>query len=299
MNYDYFRIFYYVGKHKNITRAANELYSSQPALTRAIQNLERELGCRLFVRTKTGVEFTNEGQRLFEYVNIAHNQLLKGEAEITRAISVDGGTIYVGCSITALHNFLFDVLDDFRSLHPGVKFKITTGSNNGTVEKLKKGIVDVAFVSTPFNHTKGLSTVTVSRFNDILIAGNNFSQLKDKTLTLAEINDYPFICLRHGMQLREFIDDVFDENGLSVTPDIETDGADILVSMICHNLGIGFVPQGMAEPAINLNKAFRIYLDNELPQRKICMVTDPHHPQTAASRELCKIVTNRIRTKKT
>ena len=78
MNYDYFRIFYYVGKHKNITRAANELYSSQPALTRAIQNLERELGCRLFVRTKTGVEFTNEGQRLFEYVNIAHNQLLKG-----------------------------------------------------------------------------------------------------------------------------------------------------------------------------------------------------------------------------
>ena len=107
----------------------------------------------------------------------------------------------------------------------------------------------------PFNHTKGLSTVTVSRFNDILIAGNNFSQLKDKTLTLADISDYPFICLRHGMQLREFIDDVFDENGLTVTPDIEADGADILVSMICHNLGIGFVPQGMAELAISLNKA--------------------------------------------
>ena len=62
------------------------------------------------------------------------------------------------------------------------------------------------------------------------------------------------------MQLREFIDDVFDENGLTVTPDIEADGADILVSMICHNLGIGFVPQGMAELAISLNKAFRIYL---------------------------------------
>lgn len=297
MNYDYFRIFYYVGKHKNITRAANELYSSQPALTRAIQNLERELGCRLFVRTKSGVEFTNEGQRLFEYVNIAHNQLLKGEEEVSRSISAESGTIYIGCSITALHNFLFSVLDDFHCLHPGVKFKITTGSNNGTVEKLKKGIIDIAFVSTPFSNTKSLSTVTVSRFNDILIAGNNFAELKEKVLTLADVQNYPFVCLRHGMQLREFIDDVFDENGLTVNPDIETDGADLLVSMICHNFGLGFVPQGMAEPAINRGEAFRIKLDNELPQRKICMVTDPHHPQTNASRELSKLVASRIRPK--
>ncbi|MDE7454813.1 MAG: LysR family transcriptional regulator, partial [Clostridia bacterium] len=276
---------------------ATELYSSQPALTRAIQNLERELGCRLFVRTKSGVEFTNEGQRLFEYVDIAHNQLLKGEEEVSRSISLNSGTIYIGCSITALHNFLFGILDDFRNLHPGVKFKITTGSNNGTIEKLKKGIIDIAFVSTPFNHTKSLSTVTVSRFNDILIAGNNFADLKEKKLTLADIQNYPFICLRHSMQLRQFIDDVFDENGLSVNPDIETDSADILVSMICHNFGLGFVPQGMAEPAINRGEAFRINLDNELPQRKICMVTDPHHPQTNASRELYKLVTNRIRPK--
>ena len=297
MNYDYFRIFYYVGKHKNITRAATELYSSQPALTRAIQNLESELGCRLFVRTKSGVEFTSEGQRLFEYVNIAHNQLLKGEEEVSRAISAESGTIYIGSSITALHNFLFDVLDEFHYSHPGVKFKITTGSNNGSVEKLKKGIIDVAFVSTPFNNAKSLSTVTVADFNDILIAGNNFAELKEKTLTLADIKNYPFICLRTGMQLREFIDDVFAEHGLSVNPDIETDGADIMVAMICHNFGIGFVPQGMAESAIKSGKAFRVNLNGELPPRNICMVTDPHHPQTNASREFCKLVKERVRSK--
>ena len=60
MNYEYYRIFYYVGKHKNITRAAVELYSSQPAVTRAVQNRETELGCRLFIRTKNCVEFTHE-----------------------------------------------------------------------------------------------------------------------------------------------------------------------------------------------------------------------------------------------
>lgn len=293
MNYEHYKIFYYVGKHKNITRAAVELYSSQPAVTRAIQNLESELGCRLFVRTKNGVEFTNEGQRLFEYVSIAHTQILKGEEEVSRSIGVESGTIYIGSSITALHNFLFDVLDEFHALHSGVKFKITTGSNNGSVEKLKNGIVDIAFVSTPFHNAKALSTVKVATFNDILIAGNSFSHLRDKTLTLADIGDYPFICLRHGMQLREFIDGAFAEQGFTVNPDIETDGADIMVSMICHNYGIGFVPQGMAESAISEGNAFRINLDRELPERNICMITDPHHPQTNASREFYKIVMNR------
>ena len=84
MNYEYYKIFYFVGKHKNITKAAAELYSSQPAVTRAIQNLENELNCRLFVRNKTGVEFTHEGRTLFDYVSVAQSQLLKGE-EIGRA----------------------------------------------------------------------------------------------------------------------------------------------------------------------------------------------------------------------
>ena len=64
MNYEYYKIFNCVGKHKNITRAAEELYSSQPAVTRAIQKMEAELNCRLFVRTKSGVGFTHEGQTL-------------------------------------------------------------------------------------------------------------------------------------------------------------------------------------------------------------------------------------------
>ena len=67
MNYEHCKIFYCVGKHKNITKAANELYSSQPAVSRAIMSLENELGCRLFIRNKNGVEFTHEGQTLFNY----------------------------------------------------------------------------------------------------------------------------------------------------------------------------------------------------------------------------------------
>lgn len=295
MNYEYYRIFYYVGKHKNITRAAVELYSSQPAVTRVIQNLESELGCRLFVRTKTGVEFTHEGQTLYDYVRIAHSQILKGEDEISHSISAENGTIYIGTTVTALHGFLFNLLDDFHANHPNVKLKLNTGSNNGIIEKLKTGIFDIAFVSTPCNTGKSLNVLNVRSFNDILIAGNNFSYLKDKRLSLSDIKNYPFVSLRHSMQLRQFLDDFFAENDLSLSPDIEADSADLLVPMISHNFGLGFVPQDMAQNAINGGEVFRVNLDAKLPQRHICMITDPRHPQTNASREFTKMITKKIK----
>lgn len=294
MNYEYYKIFYYVGKHKNITKAAAELYSSQPAVTRAIQNLENELGCRLFTRNKSGVEFTYEGKTLYEYVSIAYSQLVKGEDEVRRTIDVETGTIYIGASVTSLHEFLFDFINLFRSKHPNVKLKINTGSNNSTIERLKSGMVDLAFVSTPCNLSKSLQLLKVKSFSDILIAGNSFSYLKDKMIELKDLKDYPIVSLRHSMQLRQFLDDVFAKNDLIITPDIEADGADLLVPMISHNLGLGFVPQSMAQPAITRNEVFPVPLDYKMPNRHICMIIDPHHPQTNASRELYRMIADTV-----
>ena len=70
-NFEYYKIFYYVAKYQNFTLAAKALASSQPSVSRCIQMLENELGCRLFVRTKRGVVLTAEGEQLFQYVVMA------------------------------------------------------------------------------------------------------------------------------------------------------------------------------------------------------------------------------------
>lgn len=296
MNFEYYKIFYYVAKHKNITRAAAELYSSQPAVTRAIQNMENELGCRLFTRNKSGVEFTHEGQVLYDYVSIAFQQLVKAEEEVSKSVSIEGGTIYIGSTVTALHGFLFDFLDEFHLKYPNVKFKISTNSSDHTIEKLKNGIVDLAFVTTPFAISKPLNSTAIREFNDILIGGKRFEDLKGQTLAPEDIGKYPFICLAKGMRLRQFVDDFFAENNLEVAPDIEPDGADLLVPMVSHNLGLAFVPQGMTREAVERGEVFRIPLKKELPPRKICLITDPHRPQTSASREFAKMILNEIKT---
>lgn len=290
MNYEYYKIFYHVGKQKNITRAAAELYSSQPAVTRAIQKLEAELGCPLFIRTKSGVEFTHEGQKLYDYVKIACQQLTKAEEEIGQSSVLQGSTIYIGATVTALHCFLFGFLDTFHEKYPEVKFKIKTGSSDAVIGNLKDGEVDLAFVTTPCPASKGLRMTTIRSFGDILIAGRRFEELRNRTLTYEDLRSYPFICLLKDMQLRRFIDDMFAAHRVNITPDIESDSADLIVPMVSHNLGLAFVPEGFTQDALQQGDIFQVKFASPLPQRFVCLITDPSHPQTSASHAFATLV---------
>ena len=291
MNFEYYKIFYYVAKNKNVTKAAAELYSSQPAITRALQNMEAELGVKLFIRKKTGVELTREGENLFKYAEVAVGQLTKAETELRHLSSVENGTIYIGTTATALHGFLFDILDKFHLRYPGVKLKMLTDTSDKTIEKLKNGTVDLAFVTTPFHITPPLSSQKITPFRDVLIAGSYFTELKERKFSLAELIDYPFICLAKGTQLRQFVEEFFRGAGLELKPDIEPDVADVLAPMAAHNLGLAFTPEALARESLDKGEVFEVELETPPPTRHICLIPNPLRPQSNASRELCKMLT--------
>ena len=79
INYEAYRVFYYTAKTRSFTQAANALGNSQPNITRIIKNLERELGCTLFLRNNRHVELTAEGETLYRHVSAAFEQLQAGE----------------------------------------------------------------------------------------------------------------------------------------------------------------------------------------------------------------------------
>ena len=87
-NFEYYKVFYYVSKYNNITRAAQALRTSQPSITRTIQNLEDELGCRLFIRSKSGMTHTSEGAVLFRYISEGCAQFQKGENALSNMLSL-------------------------------------------------------------------------------------------------------------------------------------------------------------------------------------------------------------------
>ena len=123
--YDYYRIFYHVAQQHSFTKAAEVLHNNQPNITRCMNNLETELGCHLFVRSNRGVSLTPEGQKLFNHVAIAFEQLELGETELKRDQSLTSGRISIGVSENALRIMLLPKLEAFHNHYPHVRLKIS------------------------------------------------------------------------------------------------------------------------------------------------------------------------------
>lgn len=114
VNFEYYKIFYYVAKYNNFTKAAHVLNNSQPNITRAMNCLEHELNCTLFVRTNRGVCLTPEGERLFTRVSAAMTQLQLAEEELSDSVRLEHGSISIGASETALNIYLLEHLKKFH-----------------------------------------------------------------------------------------------------------------------------------------------------------------------------------------
>src|SRR5690606_5336540 len=106
-----YRIFDKVAKCQSFSKAANELYMTQPAVSQAIMQLEHELDIRLFTRTPKGVSLTNEGKMLFEYTNSAISLLDTGEKRIKETKNLQAGELKIGVSDTISRYYLLPYLE--------------------------------------------------------------------------------------------------------------------------------------------------------------------------------------------
>ncbi len=291
-NFEYYKIFYYVAKYENLTKAATALKTSQPAVTRTIHKLEGELGCRLFTRSKTGMKLTLEGRTFYGYVAAGCAQFFKGENDLSNLISLENGTIYISATETALHCYLFQAMEEFNSLYPNVRFKILNNSTTESVNAVKEGKVDLAFVSANLQVAKPLRMKILRKYRDILIAGKRFEELKagKEELSLKELVSYPWISLPAETITRRFLNEYFEKNGLTFMPDMELATTDMILPAVRHNLGMGFIPAEFADAELESGQVFEIKVKEKLPERNIVLIYDMEYPQSIAAKEFQKFL---------
>lgn len=291
-NFEYYKIFYYVAKYENLTKAATALKTSQPAVTRTIHKLEGELGCRLFTRSKTGMKLTPEGRTFYGYVAAGCAQFFKGENDLSNLISLENGTIYISATETAIHCYLFQAMEEFNSLYPNVRFKILNNSTTESVNAVKEGKVDLAFVSANLQVAKPLRMKILRKYRDILIAGMRFEELKagKEELSLKELVSYPWISLTAETITRRFLNEYFEKNGLTFMPDMELATTDMILPAVRHNLGLGFIPAEFADAELKSGQVFEIKVKEKLPERNIVLIYDMEYPQSIAAKEFQKFL---------
>lgn len=286
VNFEYYKIFYYVAKYRNFTKAAHALGNSQPNVTRAMNCLEQETHCTLFIRTNRGVQLTPEGEHLYEHIAAAMSQVQTAEAELAASASLEHGSVSIGASETALNIYLLEKLKTFHLEYPGIRLKMYNHSTPQAVRSVKNGEIDFAVVSTPTTAEPPLKEVHLESFREILVGGPAFTALASQELSFSDLGNYSFICLGKETMTYQFYHQLFLTHGLELEPDTEAATADQILPLVQCDLGLAFIPESMAREAIRKRQIVQIQLREEIPPRQICMVYDRQRPMSAAAQKL-------------
>ncbi len=289
-NLEYYKVFYYVAKYKNMTKAAAALMSNQPNVTRVMNLLEAQLGCRLIVRSNRGITLTAEGQQLYAHVSSAFEQIQMGEQELEQALKLEKGAIYIGTSETALHGYLLEQLGAFHRKYPDIRLKIFNFTTPEALSALKNHQIDFAVVTTPVDGGADFREIILKPYQVILAGGSQFAQMAEKGVCLKDLTRYPLVSLSQSTKTFEYYRRLFWEHGLVYEPDIEVATTDLIMPMIINNLGIGFLPYAFAKEAIDKGEAVEIPVKEGVPDRNICLVTQVQRTLSVAAEEFINML---------
>ena len=144
VDWEYYKIFYYVAKYQNFTRAARVLGNNQPNITHTMNKLEDQLHCVLFIRSNRGVTLTPEGETLYARIASAAVQIQDAEAELSASATLEHGAISISATETALNICLSEQLRAFHAQYPGIRLRLSNHSTPQAIQAVKNGEVDFA-----------------------------------------------------------------------------------------------------------------------------------------------------------
>ncbi len=290
INLELYRIFYHVVKAGSISKASQELFISQPAVSQAIKKLESRLGGQLFVRAPKGITLTPEGEVLFKYIEQGYNMIMLAESKFMEAINLDIGSIRIGANDMTLKYFLLPYLEEFHKLYPKVKMMVTNRPSPETVEFLKKGAIDFGVVSLPLSDDDSLEVFEAMEIQDCFVANERFGHLAGREVSISELVEYPIIMLEKNTSTRRYIDEYLLRHSVKLTPEFELATSDLIVEFACRGLGISCVVRNFAEEYIKTGRLFEINLKEKIPPRHFGIIKLRNVPLTAAAKKFMELI---------
>ncbi len=284
VNLELYRVFYTVAKCGSLTRAAEELYISQPAVSQSIKQLEIQLGTPLFDRRHRGMELSAQGGKvIFAEVERALELLQAAENRLAEMQSSAVGTIRIGASDTIFEYFLADKIVDFHQRFPAVKIEMLADFTPDTIEKLKANRCDVAFVNLPISVDEELELEgNCMRLNDIFVVGEKYAELAKQPVSLAELKKYPLLLMDKNTVARRSLDTFLSSVGVKLQPSMEVGSWDLMKRLVNKGLGVGVIPREYAEEGLQKGELFELTTDPALPVRSVGMLLSKNQPLSYA-----------------
>ena len=288
-SFDAYRTFYYVGKTMNITHAASALFLSQSTVSRGIQNLEAELGCRLFERNQHGVSFTPEGRVLFEHVSRGCESIFLGEERVRQMLQSTGSRIRIFCGGFLFSRYVLPAARVFGQEHPDIRFEFLSGgfdSYRAVADALTAGALELACVSvaSPDELTgSGTELLPAATYEEVLLASARFPELREGSYALSDLRGYPFATLKSGTSAASHLDRLLRLGGISSPPPMAADSVGMFLTLLKEYPCLAPVPAPCMEEFTRDGAMFRVHLKSPLPSHSIVLLTAraaSHGPMT-------------------
>ena len=274
-NLELYKVFYYVAKNNNITQAANELMVSQPAVSKSIKVLERDLDTVLFTRNKDGVKLTTEGELLYNKIKKVMDLVISAEEDIDSLNNMEQGTINIGAGNTIMQRYLMPYIKEFHELYPNINVIVHTVVTPELIKRAQLGLVDIVFTHLPNDIPNNYKIIKLKKLHDILVV-NKDSEYKDKTITKKDLNTLPLVLLPFDASNRKNFNKFCVTNNIIIHPLMEIGNDLIIEDCALGGLGVGLVVREYVQSKLNNKELFELKTNFKLEPKDLVCCLDPN-----------------------
>ena len=273
-NLNLYKFFCCVAEEKNISKASEKLFVSQPAVSFSIKELEKEVGQKLFVRKSKGVELTLFGKILYDNVKGAIDKFDEVETLSQRFGKIEQGIVRIGASSSNMNQVLLNFLSQFARLYPSIQISMERGTKEQLIAQLYNNALDIIFVD---------NGDYVCKFNQIKKFDVTYQLIGDKKYKQKyssenlDINNFPIEELMlpsKNNNSRITIDSFFAKRGIKLLPKYELDNYILLYEFVKQGFGMAFVNKEYYKNAINSGEVEIIYPKFSICARQIVCLTN-------------------------
>lgn len=278
---DLYKHFYVVSKYKNMTRAAEELMVSQPAISKSIKQLEIQIGAPLFNRSSRGLELTSEGKMLYNRIKPALELIQNAENEFEEYKELNTGEIKIGISSVLTKCLLLDTLTSFKLKYPNVKISIINGLTSNLIKELNEGKLDFVIYNEVEENPKNVDIEDLTKLQYSLFYNPLYYDLSN-IKKIEELKDFPLILQSKESNSRQFFDK-YTKNSFDAY--MEVMSQDLICQLVDKGLGIGFA----FDKLIDLNYSnLKKYNLTQIPQTNIKIAKNKGLKPSFASKTFIK-----------
>lgn len=227
-----------VAKQRNFTKAAENLFVAQPAISKSIKNLENELGVYLFTRNEKNIRLTPEGERFYQYAATIYEQVQLAKLEMSELAGLEKGEVTLGLPSMVGSYYFPKIIINFKKKYPQLQISLFEAGTKKIQSALEEGKIDLGVVVSDRIQSNQLESISFLQEEMVVCMPKTHPLAQQKSITYEQLAAEPLVLFKEGYFQRDIIEKVVEKTGMKANVTLETDQISLTKSLTRKGFGI-------------------------------------------------------------